>query len=84
MLGDESEVAVPMGRVLSYELSLMGSHGMPSIDYASMLALVADGRLAPDRLVGRVIALDDAGAALVGMSAPPTGSGMTIVDMSRS
>ena len=35
-----------------------------------MLAMVADGRLDPARLVGRVITLDEAGAALAAMDDP--------------
>ncbi|MCX6460822.1 MAG: zinc-dependent alcohol dehydrogenase family protein [Actinobacteria bacterium] len=81
MLGDAADTAVPMGRVLAYELALLGSHGMPAGDYGSMLDLVASGQLRPDRLVGKVIALSEAGEALAAMSQPPTGSGMTVVDL---
>ena len=84
MLGDASDTAVPMGRVLAYELALMGSHGMPAGDYGSMLDLVASGQLRPELLVGRVIALSEAGKTLAAMSQPPTGSGMTVVDMALS
>ncbi len=81
MLGDASDPPVPLGRVLSYELALLGSHGMPSGDYAPMLDLVASGRLRPELLVGRVIGLAEAGAALASMSGPSSGPGMTVVDM---
>jgi alcohol dehydrogenase len=46
-----------------------------------MLALVASGRLDVRRLVGRVIALEDAPEALAAMSRPATTSGMTVVDL---
>lgn len=59
---------VPMARVVWLELSIHGSHGMAAHEYASMLDLVADGTLRPDRLVTDVIGLDDASAALAAMS----------------
>jgi alcohol dehydrogenase len=45
-----------------------------------MLAFIAAGKLDVSRLVGRVIGLDEAPAALMAMSQPATLSGMTIVD----
>ena len=81
MLGDSAVAPVPMGRALAEELEIVGSHGMPATDYPEMLALVASGRLDVRRLVGRVIGLDDAPAALAAMSEPAAMSGMTVVDL---
>jgi alcohol dehydrogenase len=81
MLGDSAVAPVPMGRAIAEELELLGSHGMPARDYPEMLALVASGALDVRRLVGRVIPLGDAPAALAAMSAPPTAAGMTVVDL---
>lgn len=83
MLGDAAVPPVPMGRVIAEELEIVGGHGMPSRDYPEMLELVASGRLDVRRLVGRVIALDDAPAALQAMSEPASAAGMTVVDLSR-
>jgi len=83
MLGDDAVAPVPMGRVIAEELELVGGHGMPSRDYPAMLDLVASGRLDVARLVGRVIGLDDAPAALMAMSAPASSSGMTVVDLAE-
>jgi alcohol dehydrogenase len=44
-----------------------------------MLALVEDGTLRPDRLVGDVIGLDQAGDALAAMDRPAASAGMTVV-----
>jgi alcohol dehydrogenase len=52
---------------------------MSAADYPAMLAMVASGALQPQRLVGRVIGLDQAGTALAAMSAAPAGAGMTVV-----
>lgn len=65
---------LPMGRVIGWELEILGSHGMAAADYGPMLDLVAAGRLRPDALVTRTIGLDEVPAALVAMGdAPPTG-----------
>lgn len=79
LLGDQSTPPLPMDRVVAHELSLHGSHGMPAHQYADLLALVVDGTLDPARLVGRVISLEEAPAALMAMSGPSETSGMTVV-----
>ncbi len=79
MVGPAARAAIPMDRVLSRELELVGSHGMAARDYPAMLTLVADGRLRPDRLVGRTITLDEAPEALMAMSGPAVASGMTVI-----
>jgi threonine dehydrogenase-like Zn-dependent dehydrogenase len=68
-----------MDRVVAQELSVHGSHGMPARQYADLLDLVAGGRLDPRLLVGRVVGLDEAGAALEAMSRPAETVGMTVV-----
>lgn len=82
LLGDDSTPPLPMDRVVARELRINGSHGMPAHQYAELLGLVADGTLDPERLVGSVIGLEDAGAALAAMSGPPTTAGMTVVRVS--
>jgi D-arabinose 1-dehydrogenase-like Zn-dependent alcohol dehydrogenase len=79
LLGEHATPPLPMDLVVAHELSVHGSHGMPAHQYAELLDLVADGRLDPSLLVGRVIGLEDAPGALVAMSAPPTTAGMTVV-----
>lgn len=84
LLGDEAAPAVPMARVVAQELEVLGGHGMPARDYPALLAMVADGRLDPARLVGRVVGLEDAGAALADLGRPATTPGMTVVDVAGS
>lgn len=79
LLGDAAQTALPMDRVIAQELAILGSHGMPAVDYPAMLDLVGTGRLDPQRLVTRRIPLDEAGAALAGMD-DPGGRGMTIIE----
>jgi D-arabinose 1-dehydrogenase-like Zn-dependent alcohol dehydrogenase len=78
LLGPSSTPPIPMDLVVAHELELYGSHGMPARDYPAMLGMVEDGSLRPGDLVGRVIGLEDAGAALAAMDRP-TGAGMTVV-----
>ncbi|MER5623474.1 alcohol dehydrogenase catalytic domain-containing protein [Streptosporangium sp. NPDC002544] len=68
--------ALPMGRVIGYELELLGSHGMAARAYPAMLAAVADGTLRPDALVTRSIGLQEAGGALASIGSVP---GVTMI-----
>lgn len=67
--------AVPMDRVIAYELELYGSHGMGAPDYPAMLDEIAAGRLDPGALVSGRITLDDLVTALPSMGDhPPAGT----------
>ncbi|MEU3164407.1 alcohol dehydrogenase catalytic domain-containing protein [Streptosporangium sp. NPDC006930] len=67
---------LPMGRVIGYELELLGSHGMAAHAYPAMLEAVADGALSPDALLTRSIGLEEAGAALASIGSVP---GVTMI-----
>ena len=78
LLREDAWTALPMDRVVAWELSVHGSHGMAAHEYPAMLAAIATGRLAPAGLVGRTTDLEGAGAALAGI--PGAGvAGMTVV-----
>ena len=79
LLGEDARTALPMDLVVAHELEVLGSHGMPAGDYPGMLALIASGALDPRRLVGSVVGLDDAPAALMAMDDPSAAAGMTVV-----
>jgi D-arabinose 1-dehydrogenase-like Zn-dependent alcohol dehydrogenase len=70
--------AVPMDRVIAYELAVLGSHGMAAHDYPRLLALVRSGRFPAARLVHRTLPLADGPQALadVGTAATP---GVTVL-----
>lgn len=83
LLGEHATPPLPMDLVIARELSIHGTHGMAARDYPPMLALVADGTLRPESLVGNVIGLADAPAALATMSAldgPVAGAGITVIE----
>ena len=81
LLGDVAVSPIPMARLIAEELEILGSHGMPARDYPEMLSWLAGGGFDIARLVGRVITLDEAPAALMAMSMPAAGAGMTVVDL---
>jgi len=58
MLADHSTPAIPMAKVIAYELEILGSHGMQAHRYDAMLAMVQSGKLAPEKLVGKTISLE--------------------------
>jgi alcohol dehydrogenase len=71
--------AIPMARVIAWELDLLGSHGMAAKDYPEMLELVASGVLAPDLLVKREISLEEGALALADLANQAAG-GITIIN----
>ena len=80
LLGADADPAVPMGAVVARELQLLGSHGMAAHEYPAMLADIASGALAPQRLLGEVIGLADAPARLADLGRPGAGAGgVTII-----
>jgi alcohol dehydrogenase len=79
--GAEATPPLPMDIVIAQELEIHGSHGMAAHEYPAMLALVADGTLRPELLVGDVIGLVDAGAALANLDRAGT-PGMTVIELS--
>ncbi|GAA3670155.1 zinc-dependent alcohol dehydrogenase family protein [Microbacterium marinilacus] len=78
----EGHPRLPMDRVIGWELDLLGSHGMAAADYPGMLALIEAGTLEPQRLIERLVGLDDAAALLPGMDRSAS-AGMTMIDPSR-
>ena len=71
--------AMPMARVIAWELDLLGSHGMAARDYPEMLALVAKGVLDPALLVKREVSLEDGAIALAELDSQVTG-GISIIN----
>jgi D-arabinose 1-dehydrogenase-like Zn-dependent alcohol dehydrogenase len=62
--------ALPMDRVIAYELEVLGSHGMAAHAYPQLLGLITAGVLRPDRLVTQHLPLDAAPDALAALDRP--------------
>ncbi len=82
MLDTNAEAGLPWGPVVARELQVMGSHGMAAKDYPELLALIADGRLDPSVLVGKVVDLEQAGLELAAMDAPAQTAGLVVARLS--
>lgn len=64
---DKGVIGLPVDAMVFGETSFHGSSGCPTTSYPEMLALVADGRLDPKRLVSRIVGVDGASAVLESM-----------------
>lgn len=67
LVAEHAEPAIPMARVIARELEIIGSHGMQAFRYDAMLAMVCAGKLAPHKLLGRTINLEQSVEALMKM-----------------
>lgn len=79
LLGADATAGLPMDLVVSRELQILGSHGMPAGDYPEMLEMITRGDLDPRLLVHSVIGLSAAPAALMAMDEPSPWPGMTVI-----
>ncbi|MBT2568110.1 alcohol dehydrogenase catalytic domain-containing protein [Arthrobacter sp. ISL-85] len=75
----EGHPRVPMARVIAWELDVLGSHGMAAADYPGMLALIESGALEPQKLIERVIGLEEAADSLPRLDTANV-AGMTMID----
>jgi alcohol dehydrogenase len=67
MTGDHKHPKVPMDKVVSNELEIIGSHGMQAFRYTEMFEMIKIGKLKPELLIGKTISLDEAPSALMKM-----------------
>jgi alcohol dehydrogenase len=74
--------AMPMARVIAWELTLLGSHGMAARDYPEMLALVASGALDPSLLVKREVGIEEGAIALADLDSQGA-AGITIINLAK-
>lgn len=78
LLAEHAAPSIPMSRVIGDELEIIGSHGMQAFRYDAMLAMMMSGKLAPEKLLGRTISLEDSIDALTGIDTSTT-VGVTVV-----
>ena len=78
MMAENSTPAIPMSKVIAHELEILGSHGMQAHRYDAMLAMIASGKLAPEKLIGKRITLEQSIDALMNMD-KFEGAGVTVV-----
>ena len=79
MLADMKNPKVPMNQILSKELEILGSHGMQAYKYPEMMEMIIQGKMNPEKLIGRFINLEDAVSELMEMN-KFKGTGITIIN----
>ena len=79
MLGAHATPQIPMAQVIGHDLEIYGSHGVQAWRYEAMLAMIEAGKIAPQRLIGRHVGLEEAVPLLTGMDASRD-LGITVID----
>ncbi|MEP6901744.1 MAG: zinc-dependent alcohol dehydrogenase family protein, partial [Actinomycetota bacterium] len=79
MEAEHHKTVIPMDLVISRELEILGSHGMQAHKYAEMLEMIAAGKLAPQKLIGKTISLEESLTELMQMNSF-RGIGITVID----
>jgi alcohol dehydrogenase len=78
LFGPDATPPIPVDRVIAWELSVHGSHGIAAADYPGLLELVTSGRVQPQRLITEVTDLAGAGRTVIAMGDPSSHPGITI------
>lgn len=78
MAGAEANPPLPMSEVIARELQLIGSHGMQAHQYPSMMGWISEGRMHPEKLLGKIITLEESCAALADLNSF-RGTGVTVI-----
>lgn len=79
MAGDDYEPVIPMHLVVANELEIIGSHGMQAHIYPEMLDLIKTGQLAPEKLIGELVSLEQ-GAQLLPKMNEFKNQGVTVIN----
>ena len=75
---DQHRTAIPMDLVIGRELEILGSHGMQAHRYPEMIEMIRDGRLAPGKLIGKQVSLEEGATSLAEMNSF-SGVGITVI-----
>uniref|UniRef100_UPI0040474117 zinc-dependent alcohol dehydrogenase family protein n=1 Tax=Algoriphagus sp. TaxID=1872435 RepID=UPI0040474117 len=67
LAGTESNPPIPMHLVIAKELEILGSHGMQAHAYPELMQLILEGKMDPEKLIGRRITLEEAADTLIRM-----------------
>jgi alcohol dehydrogenase len=57
-----------MHEVIAKELQLIGSHGMQAHQYPKMMEWISSGKMHPEKLLGRIITLEESCGALIDLN----------------
>jgi len=76
---EHNDTLVPMRSIIANELEILGSHGMQAYKYASLLKMIQEGRLQPEKLIGKTISLEESADELVNMNSFKQ-TGISVID----
>jgi len=79
MEAGQHDSTIPVGKIIGRELEVLGSHGMQAHRYPEMLGMIRDGKLSPEKLIGKTISLDEAPKELMDLN-NFAGVGVTVID----
>ena len=68
MEAGEHRTPIPMNLVIGRELEILGSHGMQAHKYGEVFEMIRDGRLQPEKLIGKTVSLEEGAEQLVNMN----------------
>lgn len=79
MEAGQHKTAIPIDLIIARELEIYGSHGMQAFKYAELLAMIAAGKLQPEKLIGKTVSLAESIDELTSMNSF-RGTGLTVID----
>jgi alcohol dehydrogenase len=79
MLAEDAKAGVPMDILVEMELEIIGSHGMQAFKYTDLFAMILSGKLAPQKLIGKTLTLEEACLKLPDMNSF-TSTGVMVVN----
>jgi alcohol dehydrogenase len=79
LAANESNPPIPMAEVIANELEILGSHGMQAHQYPAIFKLIKEGSLAPEKLVGKLVNLNEGVEELINMNSFTT-NGITVIN----
>ena len=79
MFAEDSNPPIPMHKVIANELEILGSHGIQAYEYGRLLEMIEKGKLHPEKLIKKIISLEEALTELVNMNSF-TGTGITVIN----
>jgi len=65
---EDKDTAIPINLVIANELEILGSHGMQAHKYPEMFEMIKNGKLNPERLIGKTVSLEDSIFELINMN----------------
>lgn len=79
LAGKEADPTVPMGAVIGNELEIIGSHGMQAHQYPPMMEMILNGKLQPQKMIGKRVSLEEGAKELMNMNEFKN-IGVTVID----